>query len=108
MKSNVDLTEQGHFSEGWMTGGWRAKGVFRKRKPMKTSQQFKDILKMGKDKKYGVSSMIEKLFGIKASFGFGDVSVDFNNAILTQTNSTWATTSTQDTWATAPIVTWNS
>jgi hypothetical protein len=67
MKGNVDLTEQGHFSEGWMQGGWRAKGVFRKRKPMETSKHFKDILKMGDDKPktHSISSLAAKLFGIK-------------------------------------------
>jgi hypothetical protein len=97
MKGNVDLTEKGHFSDGWMQGGWMAKGVFRKRKPMETSQKFKDILKMGKDNKpHKILSLAAKLFGIKLS------SITYNGAGLTfqdaqYANADWATATTSTT-----------
>lgn len=109
MKGNVDLTEQGHFSEGWMQGGWRAKGVFRKRKPMKTSKQFKDILKMGKEKSYSVSSLISKLFGIKQppiiwnggnSVEYGSQSIELtqwtDSTTVATTNGVWISTAVAD------------
>jgi len=111
MKGNVDLTEQGHFSEGWMQGGWRAKGVFRKRKPMKTSKQFKDILKMGKEKSYSVSSLISKLFGIKQppiiwnggnliTIGGQDTAInqwtDSTSTSVTATTGVWVATAVAD------------
>jgi len=110
MKSNVDLTERGHFSEGWMPGGWRARGIFRKRKPMKTSQKFKDILKMGDDKPYGVSSLISKLFGIAATLNIGygnivngDITLSVGGGQLTSGISTgnWTTATTASSDATS-------
>lgn len=98
MKQNVDLTEQGHFSEGWMTGGWTAKGVFRKRKPMKTSQKFKDILKMGDDKPYGVSSIVAKLFGMKLpAIVWGGNNLTFGDQVMSTGGSQWATSTTTAT-----------
>jgi len=97
MKGNVDLTEKGHFSEGWMQGGWMAKGVFRKRKPIKTSEKFKKILKMGSEvKEHKITSLAAKLFGLKLS------NMLINNGIsLTFDGHTsqlaWATTSTAST-----------
>lgn len=93
MKQNVDLTEPGHFSDGWMTGGWTAKGVFRKRKPMKTSKLFKDILKMGNDKpSYDISSLAAKLFGLKQaaiSLVGGGLTLGDNQIIIA---GNWTTT----------------
>ena len=98
MKKNVDLTDKGHFSEGWMQGGFRAKGVFREKMPMKTSAKFKKILKMGtKVKKYGVSSLASKLFGVKMS----NILSMGNSGVLTLNQQVdvgmWATTSTVTT-----------
>jgi len=101
MKGNVDLTEPGYFSEGWMPGGWMAKGVFRKRKTMKTSKKFKEILRMGDDKTYkpyNVSSIIAKLFGLKTPIIWnGGNSIDYGGQAVTLQSTDWAITSTATT-----------
>ena len=105
MKSNVDLTEQGHFSEGWMPGGWMTKGVFRKRKPMKTSKQFKEILKMGDDKPYSMSSIITKLFGIKLPpIVWSGNNITFQNQVVATTSDwTLSTSASTGVWVSTGV-----
>ena len=104
MKGNVDLTEKGHFSHGWMQGGWMAKGVFRKRKPIETSKKFKKILKMGnKKKKYIVSSLVSKLFGLRAMSQIVVSGTDLTfSGVQYNTTNDWSLATTASTAA----VTW--
>lgn len=104
MKSNVDLTEKGHFSEGWMPGGWTAKGVFRKRKPMENSKRFKKILEMGmEEKEYRFSSVVRKLFGLHSPIILtgNRLTIDNNELYFAATTST----NPYGTWVTAADVT---